>query len=155
MKTLQALKEDSATGPDLLPTRICVGQIAVPFRMLAELILWHGAWPMIWKSHWIVHLFKKGAVFQPGNYMGNPFHVATVQGHETVSRVHGRLFRFAYCYIGPTHFAYQKARGAIDALAYTVLTYISGFTRTRSLPYIAQTRQELLSESTRTGCWSS
>ena len=59
---LRGLKEDSATGPDLLPTKMlreCADVLAKPFRMLALLILQQGAWPEAWMMHWIVPLFKK------------------------------------------------------------------------------------------------
>ena len=60
-KTLGTLKIDSATGPDLLPTRIlreCAVQLAKPFRLLAVLILQYQTWPRAWKVHWVVPLYK-------------------------------------------------------------------------------------------------
>ena len=67
------LEEDSATGPDLLPTnmpRECADVLAKPFRMLALLILEHGVGPEAWMMHWIDPLFKECYSFQPGNYTG-------------------------------------------------------------------------------------
>ena len=129
-KTLGALKIDSATGPDLLPVRIlkeCAVQLAKPFRLLATLILQYKTWPRPWMEHWIVPLYKKGASFVPGNYRG--IHL-TPQISKAMERFIGSMFTtiisLPAC-VGPNQFAYQKARGARDALAFMVLTWISGF----------------------------
>ena len=129
-KTLGALKIDSATGPDLLPVRIlkeCAVQLAKPFRLLATLILQYKTWQRPWMEHWIVPLYKKGASFVPGNYRG--IHL-TPQISKAMERFIGSMFTtitsLPAC-VGPNQFAYQKARGARDALAFMVLTWISGF----------------------------
>ena len=65
-KILSGMKEDSATGPDLLPTKMlreCADVLAKPCRKLALLIIKQGVWPKEWMIHWIVPLFKTGAVF--------------------------------------------------------------------------------------------
>ena len=129
-KTLGALKVDSATGPDLLPVRIlreCAAQLAKPFRLLAILILQYQIWPRPWMVHWIVPLYKKGASFVPGNYRG--IHL-TPQISKAMERFIGSMFTTITstpACVGPNQFAYQKARGARDALAFMVLTWISGF----------------------------
>ena len=79
--------------------------------------------------HWIVPLFKKGAVFQPGNYRG--IHL-TAQISKAMERFLGSMVMTFACLptnIGPNQFAYQKSRGARDALAYMVLTWVHGFGR--------------------------
>ena len=71
--TLTILREESATGPDELPTRIlkrCGAALARPIHMLIMLMLQHGIWPGAWKVHWIVPLYKRKAVFDPNNYRG-------------------------------------------------------------------------------------
>ena len=131
-KVLRGLKEDSATGPDLLPTKIlreCADVLAKPFRTLALLILQQGVWPEAWMMHWIVPLFKKGAVFLPGNYRG--IHL-TAQISKAMERFLGTMvvsFVSLPFNIGHNQFAYQQGRGARDALAYMVLTWIGGFQR--------------------------
>ncbi len=131
-KTLRSLKEDSATGPDLLPTKIlreCAEQICTPFKILAVLILQHGAWPAGWMMHWIVPLFKKRAVFLPGNYRG--IHL-TPQLSKAMERFIGSMvvsFVSLPACVGPNQFAYQKERGARDALAFMVLTWLCGLNR--------------------------
>ena len=70
---LKQLHNDSATGPDQLPTRIlreCAKELAVPFCMLANVILTQGRWPELWLEYWIVPLYKKGSVYAAGNYRG-------------------------------------------------------------------------------------
>jgi len=70
---LKDLREDSATGPDGLPTRIlkeCAKQLAVPFCKLAKIILTQGRWPDLWMEHWIIPLFKKNNVYSADNYRG-------------------------------------------------------------------------------------
>ena len=131
-KILRGMKEDSATGPDMLPTKIlreCADVLAKPFRMMALLILHQGVWPQAWMIHWIVPLFKKGAVYQPGNYRG--IHL-TAQVSKAMERFLGSLvvtFMSLPANAGPNQFAYQRARGARDALAYMVLTWLDGFNK--------------------------
>ena len=60
-KVLMHLDEDSALGPDLLPTRIlkrCAAVIAPLLHALILLILQHGEWPAIWIVHWMVPLYN-------------------------------------------------------------------------------------------------
>ena len=59
---LQELKEDKATGPDLLSAKLlkkCAGELAVPVAKLTRSILSTGKWPIEWRVHWIVPLYKK------------------------------------------------------------------------------------------------
>ena len=72
-KVLTSLDCDSATGPDLLPTRVlveCASSLALPVYLLALQILQHGAWPRSWGVHWIAPIFKKKNVWDPNNYRG-------------------------------------------------------------------------------------
>ena len=126
------MKEDSATGPDMLPTKIlreCADVLAKPFRMMALLILHKGVWPQAWLIPWIVPLFKKGTVFQPGGYIRMHF---TAQVSTAMERFLGSLvvtFVSLPVNVDPNQFAYQRARGARDALAYMVLTWLDGFNK--------------------------
>ena len=59
---LTSLKEDSGTGPDLLPAqilKICAKELAEPVCRLTQRILDTGMWPTLWTLHWIVPLLKK------------------------------------------------------------------------------------------------
>ena len=64
-KELNALREDSATGPYLLPTRIleqCANTLALPVYFLALSILRHGVRPRCWGEHWATAIYKKECV---------------------------------------------------------------------------------------------
>ena len=55
-KLLRSLREDSATGPDMLPTRIlkyCAKSLALPISIIMRLILLATSWPESWKLHWL------------------------------------------------------------------------------------------------------
>ena len=133
---LEGLSENSSTGPDLLPTRIlreCAAALAKPILMLFNIILRTGLWPEIWCRHWIVPLYKKSSVFNPSNYRG-------VHLTAQLSKVMERLIQTLYAPFlanidgfGPNQFAYQKERGARDALAMLVLNWISDLARGRKI----------------------
>ena len=129
-EVLKKLKEDSATGPDQLPTKVfkeCARELRKPLLRLAKRMLETGCWPALWLQRWVVPLYKKKAVFQPTNYRG--VHL-TAQLSKAMERLLGRLF-FPFLAqpsnSGPQQFAYTKDRGARDALAYLVLTWLAGF----------------------------
>ena len=54
------VKEDSATGPDLLPALIlkkCARWLAKPVALLVMRIIMLGTWPDTWRNHWIIQIF--------------------------------------------------------------------------------------------------
>ena len=107
--------------------RECADQIAKPFHKLAKFILHYKTWPRTWMVHWIVPLYKKGATFIPGNY--RCIHL-TPQISKGMERFLGSMISSYVSQpdcVGPNQFAYQKARGARDALAFMALTWIAGF----------------------------
>ena len=124
---MDKLRVDSGTGPDLLPARIlkfCSEALAKPVLLLTMCILLTGAWPQLWRQHWVAPLFKRKSVYQPGNYRG--IHL-TAQ----LSKVVERLLKLLYdpylssiSAFGPSQFAYTLGRGARDALALLALTWI-------------------------------
>ena len=70
---MKALREDSATGPDMVPTRMikrCADALAVPVYMLAMAILKSGRWPEVYTTHWVACLHKKKSVCDAKNYRG-------------------------------------------------------------------------------------
>ena len=70
---LTALRADSGTGPDDVPTlilRTCARELAAPIVMLTIRILACMLWPEPWKIHWMVPLFKKNETFLSENYRG-------------------------------------------------------------------------------------
>ena len=70
---LRSLREQSATGPDLIGVRVlkrCSAALAVPVHKLIQRILEEGEWPSVWASHWLVPIYKRKAAGDPGNYRG-------------------------------------------------------------------------------------
>ena len=81
-------------------------------------------WPDCWREHWIVAIFKKGAVYKAKNYRG--VHL-TAQLSKVAERI---LKNLMLPYInrtvafGENQFAYSKKKGARDALAHLVIEWI-------------------------------
>lgn len=132
--TLKALNGRSATGPDLVPTRVlkeCAAELAKPLETLARRVLEAGRWPEAWVLHWILPLFKKKEPWAPGNYRG--VHLTSQVG-KTVERLlqksFGGFLSSAEC-AGMNQFAYRKERGARDLLALLVLSWLLGFDKGR------------------------
>ena len=130
---LAHLDTSSATGPDLLPTRIlreCAAQLASPLQLLACRILKTGRWPEIWIEHWIVPLYKRKAVYDAMNYRG--IHL-TSQLSKAMERLIGTMWLPQLAaepkFFGPNQFAYLPGKGARDALAVMVLTWLLGMCR--------------------------
>jgi hypothetical protein len=131
-EVLEALDENSGTGPDLLPSRMLrqsAKALAVPVKRLVDLILRTGKWPSAWKVHWIVAIYKKNNPATASNYRG--IHL-TAQLSKAVERIIGELFlpRLQENQsFGENQFAYSKGRGGRDALAYLTLTWILAIAR--------------------------
>ena len=86
----QGLEADSATGPDMLPTKVlneCAEALAKPIhiRILALLIFQQGMWPEASTTRWIVSFFQKGPVSQPVKYRGI---LLTPQLSKVMERLH-------------------------------------------------------------------
>ena len=121
---------------DQLPARIlkyCAVALARPVLLLTLSILSAGVWPQLWRQHWVTPLFKKKSVYHPGNYRG--IHL-TAQ----LSKVVERLLKLLYdpylsstSAFGPNQFAYSVGRGARDALALLVLTWVKALGEARKI----------------------
>ena len=86
-------------------------------------------WPESWLVHWVLPLYKKKAVWNAGNYRG--VHLTAQLGKATerlLQHQFGKDLASKEC-TGENQFAYKKERGARDALAFLVLTWLSGFFR--------------------------
>ena len=91
-KELASLDEDSALGPDLVPTRIlkrCAKVLAPILHLLLLAILTFGEWPTLWMEHWVVPLFKRKSVFDTENYRG--IHLTS-----QISKVAERVIAFLF-----------------------------------------------------------
>jgi hypothetical protein len=127
---MEDLREDSATGPDRVPTRIikrCAKALALPVYFLAVCILRRGHWPDLYTIHWVACLYKKKDVFNAKNYRG--VHM-TAQFAKVLERFIGLIFLPTLSSpqsIGQNQFAYTRHRGARDAIAYLVLSWLAAF----------------------------
>ena len=114
----------------MVPTRLlkrCSHVLAPVLQKLIIAILSIGEWPLLWMMHWVVPLFKRKSVYDPGNYRG--IHL-TSQISKVAERVIAALFVPQLIHngtFGRNQFAYMPERGARDALAQLVLTWISLF----------------------------
>ena len=133
---LHKLRIDSATGPDLLPARIlklCASALALPILLLAQCILRSGEWPQLWRQHWVAPLHKKKSVYQPQNYRG--IHL-TAQLSKVIERLlkmlYGPYLRDVSAF-GPNQFAYTVGRGARDALALLMMTWLQALATGRKV----------------------
>ena len=135
-KVLEGLDEDSALGPDMLPTRIlkkCAHVLAPAVHALLMSILFHGVWPLLWRIHWVIPLHKRKSVYDPRNYRG--IHL-TAQLSKVAERVFASMFVPRLVEIGAfgeNQFAYMPERGARDALAQLLLKWISLFGQKRKI----------------------
>ena len=124
---LKELKEDKATGPDLVASRLlkkCAPELGVAVAKLGRLLLDSGHWPETWRTHWVFPLYKKRSVYDPENYRG--IHLSA-QLSKVVERLLGRFFlpfleaTGAY---GANQWAYRKLRGCKDALAHNAIQWV-------------------------------
>ena len=97
---------------------------------IARKIIASGEWPALWKLHWICPLFKKGITSNSQNYRG--IHL-TSRVSKIIERIIAHIFITPYVtsmsLYGENQFAYTKARGSRDALAYFVLSCLLAFAR--------------------------
>ena len=110
------LDEKKATGPDRISARILrvlVSVIALPLAIICRRLLYEGVWPDIWKIHFLIAIFKRGVVHNPGNYRG--IHLTSIVS-KVVERVIGNplityLQQFRY---GTSQWAYRKRCSSRD-----------------------------------------
>ena len=127
VQVLEALREDSGTGPDYLPARIlknCARQLAKPITILIIRILATGKWPESWKEHWIVPLFKKGSTYLVENYRGVHLTAQMSKIAERVLKIMLMPHVVRTIGYGPNQFAYSEGKGTRDALAFLMMEWI-------------------------------
>jgi len=124
---MEDLEENSSTGPDDLSAKIiqkCAEELAWPVTLLVMRIIACMKWPELWRTHWIIPLYKRNAVFRAKHYRG--IHL-TAQMSKVVERlVKGMMEPYlertgAY---GLNQFAYRKDRGARDLILLVVLEWL-------------------------------
>ena len=127
-KTLTKMDIDSGTGPDGLATRVlktCSRELGLPLAKLIRRIISEGFWPSTWTTHWLVPLYKRKAVWDPGNYRAINL---TTQISKAAERFLSPMFvpDLEQRAFGPSQFAYRKFHGARDAILFYVLSWIGG-----------------------------
>ena len=133
---VSSLRDDSSTGPDLLPARIlkrCAEQLGKPLQSLLQRMLETQSWPESWREHWVVPIYKKKAVFAASNYRG--IHL-TAQLSKVAERlllplIQSHISRLVA--FGPNQFAYTICRGARDALAYLTMSWLLALNRRKKV----------------------
>ena len=125
-KVLGKLREDQATGPDGLSAKFLkrlAAVISLPLAILTRRIFSEGQWPNRWRLHHIVPLFKKGSVYQPGQYRG--VHLTSIMS-KTVERVIGLpLTRFLEQHgYGDAQWAFRKMSSARDLVTVYVAQWV-------------------------------
>ena len=126
-RALKELRDDSATGPDLIPTRIlkhCACSLDVPIAMITRAIIRQGRWPLRWRRHWVCPIHKRKSKAQPGNYRG--IHL-TAQSSKICERLLSSFtspFFASTGAFGPHQFAYSKDRNAGDTLALLTMQWL-------------------------------
>ena len=122
------LDVSSATGPDLIPTRMLralYAELCEPIHILCDMILNSGRWPKSWRVHWIAPIYKKGPQTVPKNYRG--VHL-TSQLSKVVERILKKLvlpYFTADSFTGAHQYAYLPEKGARDVLAVLMCEWIS------------------------------
>ena len=131
-KALRGLDENSALGPDILPSRVlkrCSHLLAPVFHNFIIAILNFEEWPILWMMHSVVPLFNHKSIYDTGNYRG--IHL-TSQISNVVERAIASLFVPQVIHhgaFGRNQFAYMPERSAPDALAQLLRTLISLFSK--------------------------
>jgi len=125
-KLLKALIESTATGNDRVSAailkRLC-DVIAVPFTRVCRRLFWEACWPLKWKFHLIVPIFKKGAAFQPGNYRG--VHLTTILSKIAERLIGGQLVPYLQKYTyGENQWAFSTGLSSRDLVTMLVMSWI-------------------------------
>ena len=117
----------------MVPTRLlkrCSHVLAPVLHKLIIAILSMGELQLLWMMHWVVPLFKRKSVYDPGNYTG--IHL-TSQFSKVAERVIAALFVPQLIHNGAFGRKYLPERSVRDALAQLVLPWISSFGKKRKI----------------------
>ena len=118
---MEALRVESATGPDQLPALILkkmAEPLARPVSMLLQRIVASGQWPDCWRAHWIIPLHKREAVCYAKTDRGVDLSDQISKVSERLLGSHLQSHAESMGMFGPNQFAYRKGLGSRDALAF-------------------------------------
>ena len=100
-------------------------EIAVPFTILCRRIFFEGCWPEIWKTHHIVPLYKRSAVYAAGNYRG--VHLTSILSKVAQRVIAAPLVRYLQINaFDVNQWAFTKNRNARDLATLCVSSWILG-----------------------------
>jgi len=122
------LDESTATGNDKISAGILKrlsDVLAMPFTRICRRLLYEGCWPLIWKLHLIVPIYKKGSAFLAGNYRG--VHLTNVLSKVAERVIGSTLVPFlANNAFGDNQLAFRKRLGCKDLVTMLVMSWILG-----------------------------
>ena len=129
-REMRNLREDQATGPDELSSRLlrnCAESLCRPVTKLLRKIIASEKWPDIWKTHRLSPLFKKGAVHKASNYRG--LHLTSILSKvsERIVNIHLSKFFEATDAFGSTQWAFRKRRGCTDLVLLLICGWLRDF----------------------------
>ena len=114
--------------------------MAPALHLLIAAILKFGEWPTILRGRWIVFLYERKSVYDPGKHKG--IHL-TPQISKVIENIIVGLFVPQLIHTGPcgrNQFVYIPERGAREALAEFVLTWMQAERLLASTALISQSR---------------
>ena len=123
---LTHLDENKATGPDLIPAKILkriAKFIAAPLTRLCRRLFDESCWPTCWKYHIICPLYKKGAVYNSGNYRG--IHLTSILS-KVAEKVIGRklVTYLQHDKFGLNQWAFQPGLSSKDLVTMLMMSWI-------------------------------
>lgn len=126
-RVLANIDEGKATGPDGIPGVIpkrTRRELAAPITRLARRLLTLGAWPDIWRYHWIVPLYKRKSIHNPLHYRG--VHLTSVLSKVVEQLLSNVLLPFweKIDAFGNDQWAFRKKRSYRDLVTLLVASWI-------------------------------
>ena len=106
-RLLRKLRPDQATGPDginALFLKKLAPLLSTPLAHLTRRFFHGGIWPDRWRKHHVAPIYKRGSVYQPGQYRG--VHLTTALSKAVERAIGQQLIPFL------TTRAYGKSSGA-------------------------------------------
>ena len=122
---LAKLRSDQATGPDRIAAiflKRLSKELGLPVAIIARRVFREG-WPALWRKHWLIPLFKKGSVYDPGKYRG--IHLSCIMS-KVIERVIGNpLITFLQARgFGDAQWAFRKHASARDLVTASVARWV-------------------------------
>ena len=125
-KLFGKLKEDTATGNDKISATILKKikeEISAPFTFICRRLLYEGCWPLKWKLHLVIPIYKKGSAYKASNYRG--VHLTTILSKVAERLIGHRLVEFLQKNaFGNNQWAFSKGLGSKDLVVMLLMSWI-------------------------------